>query len=349
MIINKIKKKIIPLDEFIDLCLYKFKSSYYQKKIYFGHGGDFVTAPHISSIFSEMLAIWIILFHKKINEPKEINIIEFGPGDGTMAHDILSCLKKFVFLKCKINYYLFEKSASLKRIQKNKLAEFKNIYWLSSLNKYKENNTIFISNEFFDALPIKQFIKKNKIWFEKFIHFDKKLNKFTLVDKKAKISWIKKIKKIYNLKINHFIEFPPSLENIINNVSKILKRKNSIFLTIDYGEKSKKCNDTLQAIYQNKKVSIFENISNSDITCQVNFYHLIKLFKKNKLHVIDFVDQSKFLQRLGIKERFEIAKKKLDNIELEKLVESVNRLLHPAQMGSLFKVLVVSNKKIKVI
>ena len=93
MIIIKIKKKFIPLDTFIDFCLYKFKHSYYQKKNYFGHKGDFVTAPHISSIFSEMLSIWILLFYKKINEPKEINILELGPGDGTMAYDILSSLK----------------------------------------------------------------------------------------------------------------------------------------------------------------------------------------------------------------------------------------------------------------
>ena len=71
MILEKIKKKIIPLDEFINLCLYQYKDSYYQKKINFGYRGDFVTSPHISSIFSEMLAIWIITFWSKINKPNK--------------------------------------------------------------------------------------------------------------------------------------------------------------------------------------------------------------------------------------------------------------------------------------
>jgi len=349
MIISKIKKKFIPLDTFIDFCLYKFKHSYYQKKNYFGHKGDFVTAPHISSIFSEMLSIWILLFYKKINEPKEINILELGPGDGTMAYDILSSLKKFKFLECKINYYLFEKSISLKKTQKNKLSKYKNIHWISDLNKYNKNNSIIISNEFFDALPIKQFIKKNKVWFERFVHYNNKSNKLEFIELIAKKNFIKKIKKIYNLNINNFIEFPTVLENLINNISKILKRKNSIFLTIDYGENSELCNDTLQAIYKNKKSHILQNIGNSDITYQVNFYHLIKLFKKNKLQIIDFANQSKFLQNLGIKERFEMASKNLKNLELKQLTESVSRLLHPGQMGALFKVLIVCNKKIQII
>ena len=111
MILEKIKKKkILPLDEYIDFCLYKFKESYYQKKIHFGRNGDFVTSPHVSSIFSEMLAIWIVLFWNKIKQPKTINILELGPGDGTMSKDIISSLSKINFFKGKINYFLLEKS-----------------------------------------------------------------------------------------------------------------------------------------------------------------------------------------------------------------------------------------------
>jgi len=345
MILEKIKKKkILPLDQYIDFCLYKFKQSYYQKKTKFGHGGDFVTSPHVSSIFSEMIAIWIILFWNKIKKPKTLNILELGPGDGTMGKDIISSLGKINFFKSKVNYYFLEKSKSLKKIQKKNLKNEKNIYWIDNLKEFeKKDNLIILGNEFFDALPVKQFGKRGDSWFEKYVFFNKK-KQLSFVFKKAKLESIRKIEKIYNLKINKFIEYPPILEKLIKNISDLLKNKNSIFLTIDYGEESRICNDTVQAIYKNKKSNILQNVGESDITYQVNFFHLIKLFKKNKLHLVEFTTQSNFLQKLGIKERAVNAKKNLKKNQQLLLDGALKRLLHPLEMGSLFKVLIISNQ-----
>jgi len=345
MILEKIKKKkILPLDQYIDFCLYKFKQSYYQKKNKFGHGGDFVTSPHVSSIFSEMIAIWIILFWNKIKKPKTLNILELGPGDGTMGKDIISSLGKINFFKSKVNYYFLEKSKSLKKIQKKNLKNEKNIYWIDNLKEFeKKDNLIILGNEFFDALPVKQFGKRGDSWFEKYVFFNKK-KQLSFVFKKAKLESIRKIEKIYNLKINKFIEYPLILEKLINNISDLLKNKNSIFLTIDYGEESRICNDTVQAIYKNKKSNILQNVGESDITYQVNFFHLIKLFKKNKLHLVEFTTQSNFLQKLGIKERAVNAKKNLKKNQQLLLDGALKRLLHPLEMGSLFKVLIISNQ-----
>ena len=345
MILEKIKKKkILPLDQYIDFCLYKFKQSYYQKKTKFGHGGDFVTSPHVSSIFSEMIAIWIILFWNKIKKPKTLNILELGPGDGTMGKDIISSLGKINFFKSKVNYYFLEKSKSLKKIQKKNLKNEKNIYWIDNLKEFeKKDNLIILGNEFFDALPVKQFGKRGDSWFEKYVFFNKK-KQLSFVFKKAKLESIRKIEKIYNLKINKFIEYPPILEKLIKNISDLLKNKNSIFLTIDYGEDSRICNDTIQAIYKNKKSNILQNVGESDITYQVNFFHLIKLFKKNKLHLVEFTTQSNFLQKLGIKERAVNAKKNLKKNQQLLLDGALKRLLHPLEMGSLFKVLIISNQ-----
>ena len=345
MILEKIKKKkILPLDQYIDFCLYKFKQSYYQKKTKFGHGGDFVTSPHVSSIFSEMIAIWIVLFWNKIKKPKTLNILELGPGDGAMGKDIISSLGKINFFKSKVNYYFLEKSKSLKKIQKKNLKNEKNIYWIDNLKEFeKKDNLIILGNEFFDALPVKQFGKRGDSWFEKYVFFNKK-KQLSFVFKKAKLESIRKIEKIYNLKINKFIEYPPILEKLIKNISDLLKNKNSIFLTIDYGEESRICNDTVQAIYKNKKSNILQNAGESDITYQVNFFHLIKLFKKNKLHLVEFTTQSNFLQKLGIKERAANAKKNLKKNQQLLLDSALKRLLHPLEMGSLFKVLIISNQ-----
>ena len=286
------------------------------------------------------------MFCKRTNLSKELNILELGPGDGTMAYDILSTLRKLNLFKYKINYFLLEKSTSLRKQQKIKLAKYNNVNWIENLNKYNKKNTVIISNEFFDALPIKQFLKKNDQWYEKYVCYNKNSNKFEFLNIKASSKLIKKIKNIYNLKINNFIEFCPKFENLINKISKILKLKNSIFLAIDYGENSELCNDTLQAIYKNKKNNILKNIGNSDITYNVNFSHLIKLFKKNKLYFHDFMTQSKFLQKYGIMERLTTAPQTNEKFNFENLKKSIFRLIHPDQMGNLFKVLIVSKNKI---
>jgi len=291
-----------------------------------------------------MIAIWIILFWNKIKKPKTLNILELGPGDGTMGKDIISSLGKINFFKSKVNYYFLEKSKSLKKIQKKNLKNEKNIYWIDNLKEFeKKDNLIILGNEFFDALPVKQFGKRGDSWFEKYVFFNKK-KQLSFVFKKAKLESIRKIEKIYNLKINKFIEYPPILEKLIKNISDLLKNKNSIFLTIDYGEESRICNDTVQAIYKNKKSNILQNAGESDITYQVNFFHLIKLFKKNKLHLVEFTTQSNFLQKLGIKERAANAKKNLKKNQQLLLDSALKRLLHPLEMGSLFKVLIISNQ-----
>ena len=202
---------------------------------------------------------------------------------------------------------------------------------------------IILGNEFFDALPVKQFSKSGDSWFEKYVFFNKK-KQLGFVFKKAKLESIRKIEKIYNLKINKFIEYPTILEKLIKNISDLLKNKNSIFLTIDYGEDSRICNDTVQAIYKNNKSNILQNVGESDITYQVNFFHLIKLFKKNKLHLLEFTTQSNFLQKLGIKERAINAKKNVKKNQQLLLDSALKRLLHPLEMGSLFKVLIISNQ-----
>ena len=163
----KIKfKKIISLDKFIDFSLYNKKSGYYIKKNPFGKKGDFITSPGISILFSEMIGIWLVALWKKLKKPKKINIVELGAGNGEMMFNIIKTSNQFSFFKNSCNFFIFEKSIYLKKIQKKKLKNF-NVIWLSNLDKVGNTPTIFIGNEFFDSLPIKQFIKKKRKWFEK--------------------------------------------------------------------------------------------------------------------------------------------------------------------------------------
>ena len=157
----------IPLDRFINKVLYDKKKGYYMNKNPIGYQGDFITSPNVSIMFSEMIAIWLISFWEKMGSPKNINIIELGAGNGEMMLQILKTIENFKIFKSSSNFFIYEKSLYLTKIQKNKI-KFKNIKWINNLKKISKFPSIFIANEFFDALPIKQFINKGNSWYEKY-------------------------------------------------------------------------------------------------------------------------------------------------------------------------------------
>ena len=113
-------KKILnlPLDKFINLSLYNKKFGYYMKKNPFGKEGDFITAPNISRLFSEMIAIWILSFWQSLGSPKKFNLIELGAGNGEMMKVLIESFQNFpIFLKS-CNLIIHEKSPSLIKVQK---------------------------------------------------------------------------------------------------------------------------------------------------------------------------------------------------------------------------------------
>ena len=131
------------------------------KKNAFGKKGDFTTAPNISRLFSEMIAIWIISFWQSIGSPKKFNLIELGAGNGELMRILVESFQNFpVFFKS-CNLIIHEKSPFLIKVQKDVLNKNK-ITWKSKLNNIKGIPCIFIANEFFDAMAIKQFRKKKK-------------------------------------------------------------------------------------------------------------------------------------------------------------------------------------------
>ena len=160
MMKNK-KDALVTLDKFIEESLYNKEHGYYMKKSPFGKNGDFITAPGISLLFSEMIAIWVISFWEKLDCPKQFNLIELGAGNGEMMKVLVRTFNKFPKFKnsCKIN--ILEKSKLLQQMQKANIKDTK-IKWLNNLDELNNFPCIFIANEFFDALPIKQFLKKIK-------------------------------------------------------------------------------------------------------------------------------------------------------------------------------------------
>ena len=340
----KTKKNFnLPLDKFINFSLYDKKYGYYMKKNPFGKEGDFITAPNISRLFSEMIAIWIISYWQGLGSPKKFNLIELGAGNGEMMKIILESFKNFPnFLKC-CNFFIYEKSPALIKIQKKRLVKNK-IVWLTKINKIPRVPTVFIANEFFDSLAIKQFIKKKSSWFEKFVSFDNKKKAF-FFEKKIDIKKIEKKIKLQISQDQNFIEYSEQGLNYLKEISKIIKRNMGGLLIIDYGYTEKKMKDTLQAISNHKFAKILDNICNVDITHNINFELFSKFIKKIGNLESKITTQKKFLIEIGIKQRAEIISKNLSFSQKADIYYRLQKIIDKKYMGDLFKVMLVKNKK----
>ena len=178
-IINILKeKKSIPLDQFINISLYDKKFGYYMKNNPFGKDGDFITSSQISNLFGEMLAVWCVSFWENIGRPKKVLLVELGPGDGTLCKNLLNTFKQFKDFYDSFEINLLEISDKLKKIQKKNIKN-KKVKWIKKINQINSGPVIFLGNEFFDSLPIKQIYKNKKLFFEKYVTLskDKKKNK----------------------------------------------------------------------------------------------------------------------------------------------------------------------------
>ena len=311
----------------------------------FGREGDFITAPNISRMFSEMLAIWILGFWENLENPKKINLVELGAGNGEMMKILLETFKKFPVFFDSCNILIYEKSLRLKKIQKDKLDKDK-IIWITDLKEIKKFPTIFIANEFFDAMAIKQFTKKKDLWVEKYVNL-KNNKKAFFVEKSFNMKKFEK-KIGYNISKNQkFIEYSLVGVSYLKKITDIIKKNSGGLLIIDYGYMEKKMKNTLKSISNHKHSNILENIGKSDITHNINFY----LFKK----IIDqlgglkglITTQGSFLVKLGIKNRAEIISRNQSFSKKADIYYRLKRLIDEKEMGNLFKVMFIKKKNNK--
>ena len=337
------KTSNLPLDQFINFALYDKNSGYYMKKNPFGKNGDFITAPNITRLFSEIIAVWTITFWKSIGSPKQFNLLELGSGNGEMMKVIEETLMNFPECYNACNFIIYEKSEFLINEQKKNLNS-KKFSWLVNLAKLDTKPTIFLANEFFDAIPIKQFFKKKNGWIERFVDLN---NPKKAEFKEEKID-IRKIEKNLNFEISknqNIIEYSPDTFKYLKIICDSIQKNDGGILIIDYGYADSKMYETLQAINKHKYSNILENIGDSDITYNINFHSFEKFISQFEEVDSIFTNQKKFLTNMGIIQRAEIISKNIAFSRKSDLFYRVRRLIDDKQMGELFKVMLIKQKK----
>ena len=336
---------LFTLDDFIEESLYNKKYGYYMKKNPFGKSGDFITAPNISILFSEMIAIWVVSFWEKLDCPKRFNLVELGAGNGEMMRILVSTFSKFPKFKssCKIN--ILEKSELLQQTQKNNIKDA-NVKWLNNLNELSNFPCIFIANEFFDALPIKQFLKKKEKWYERHVNFknDQKLEYLDIPFD------MQRFEKEIKFKISYkqtFIEYSPLASKYLKTIVNKIQLNNGGILIIDYAYLEKEMKNTLQAVSKHKYCDVLKKFRNSDITYNLSINLMNMIIKKLGPCTSLSTTQKKFLTKLGILNRAEILSKSMSFSKKADIYFRIKRLIDESQMGHLFKVMFITKHKNK--
>lgn len=338
--------------------------------------GDFITSPEISSVFGEMIGIYMFQIWLTQNRPRTIKFIEFGPGKGTLMHDVLTSFNKLNKFDIDIEVELIETSRVLRREQHSKLCgtnEYvsldhfdssttiwgNKIRWIENESEINNNELVpnyIIAHEFFDALPIKSFQRTEEGWRELLVEHTplvggdaKELNlpedtefHLTLSTKETPSSLIPTlINRFKDLPVDTRIEICPDAEFFVKKMGSLVnnEKKLGAVLIVDYGVVNEIPDNSLRGIYKHKFVSPFYKPGEVDLSINVDFDN-IKLLAQDSVMVLDPVDQGDFLHELGIGHRIQqLLMKNNDEKIQEKIYNAYKRLTDKddKSMGKIYK------------
>jgi NADH dehydrogenase [ubiquinone] 1 alpha subcomplex assembly factor 7 len=352
IIFNSIKHKgYLTISEFMEIALTSYESSYYRDNNPLGENSDFITAPEASQMFGEMIALWIYSEWNRMG-CKKIRILELGAGTGILMRDILNILSK-TEMRLKYEIFILDICEKLIEKQKETLNKHKNINWISDISELPKKKFICVANEFFDALPINQYIKEKNDWNEVVVKTNPESNMLVFGRVPASEVLNKQLNIDYPNSIDGsvFEESPKSID-YVKFISSRIAKYGGAAIFIDYGydlEPYKRVStqfySTIQALRGHKYVPIFDKIGKSDITAHVDFFTIKSIASRLGLKIFGAITQREFLLNMGIEIRAnELIKK---NPELSEILKSqLSRLIDEKQMGKIFKVLFLSDNNI---
>ena len=332
----------ITISRFMEHCLYNDRFGYYSSsndKI--GVSGDFITSPEISQLFGELIGVWLLKTWIDRGRPTSFNLVELGPGNGTLMRDILNAIKKNSDFIKSATVVLVETSKVLKDRQMSLLGNHRPL-WVKSISNIPDQPLFLIANEFLDALPIRQFRRERNTWFERSVGISKEGElEFVYIQS----SFNKELSFLYrNVPNGVTVETSDFAKNILSNLSGKLLRNGGVSLFIDYGY-SEGYGETLQSVKQHKYTDPLKNLGKSDLTAQVNFNNVFRLAQRYGLRPSNLLSQRNFLIGLGIHHRSNILAKTLSNKERKSHIKAIERLTEKKQMGDLFKVIGITNRE----
>ncbi len=319
---------------YMGLCLTHPSKGYYRVSDPLGAQGDFVTAPEISQMFGELIGFFVVNLWQQMGSPRQFTLLELGPGRGTLMADILRVACRAEGLRDGLELRLFETNPALIAEQNARLEAYEP-QWISDFDKVGDGPLLVVSNEFFDALPIRQFVRKADGWHERMVGLDNDKRVFGLSPTPIPPSAMPA--SVADAEEDSVFEVGLASGEVMSRLAALIGSKGGAFLTVDYGYGRTQTGETLQGVRAHRYADVLDAPGETDLSAHVDFEALGSVARRAGLAVQKLADQGAFLRQLGINERSRALS--AANPGLASEVEAARaRLVEADQMGTLFKV-----------
>ena len=334
----------ISLERFMTLAALHPQHGYYRTKLPIGTRGDFITAPEIHQIFGELIGLWAAEVWHALGAPAKLRLIELGPGRGTLMADLLRAARVVPEFRRALDVHLVEASGQLMEAQRRALAaEAIPITWHSDIETLPPGVSILIANEFFDALPVRHYLRGRDGWHERLVGLDE--------DGKLCFGLAPGAEALLAAEgqEGQILEIGIAAQRLMSRLAEHIATEGGAALIIDYGYMATSTGETLQAVRGHEYAEVLAAPGEVDLSAHVDFAALAKAARAAGAEVHGPVTQGTFLSRLGIVQRAEVLKRKADAAQTAAIDQALARLALPgptsgpqASMADLFKVLAVT-------
>lgn len=301
---------------------------YYATRDPLGAAGDFTTAPEISQMFGEMIGVWIADLWSRAGSPA-FHYVELGPGRGTLAVDALRAMARFGCAP--VGIHLVETSPTLRAAQRGRLPAAEHHDEVDALPD--DATLIIVANEFFDALPIHQYIRTVDGWRERMVERRNGALAPVAGDIPADDAIPPSLR---SQPADTIVETAPVSAAIMQRCAFRLARQGGAMLAIDYGYGGPAAGDTLQAVKAHRFADPFTDPGEVDLTAHVDFTALAAAAQNAGVSVSALATQGDWLRRLGIDARVQSLAAAAP-ARAEELKGQRDRLVEAREMGDLFK------------
>jgi len=319
---------------YMGLCLTHPTKGYYKVADPLGAAGDFVTAPEISQMFGELIGFFIVTLWQQMGSPRDFTLLELGPGRGTLMADVLRVACRAEGFRDGLDLRLFETNPALIAEQNTRLEAY-GAKWIDGFDKVGPGPLLVVANEFFDALPIRQFVRAEDGWHERMVGTNNGRRVFGLNPSPIPASAMPET--LADAEINAVFEVGLASGEVMNRLASTISTQGGTILAVDYGYARTQTGETLQGVRRHQYADVLDAPGEVDISAHVDFEALATVASRAGLAVEPLATQAQFLTRMGINERTSALIAANPGMA-EELSAARARLIGPDQMGNLFKV-----------
>lgn len=333
----------ISVADYMAMCLFDRDAGYYTTREPFGKDGDFITAPEVSQIFGELIGVWCVSAWQALGAPSEFVLCEMGPGRGTLMKDLIrTAIKLAPDFMTAAKIHMVEISDRLTQIQQSALGKHSNaIVWTKQLLQIGPGPLVLIANELFDAIPSRQYVKIKGRFVERTLALDAGKNLVFAAGSGA-IDQALLPPAANTAPEGSIFEIAPARSAMMQEISERIHAERGAALLFDYGHLQPGFGDTLQALSRHSSVDVLHIPGAADLTTHVDFHSLAQAARAEGCKA-SAMSQGEFLLAMGLLDRAGALGRGKPAAFQDQIRGDVERLAGPEQMGTLFKVLCVTD------